>query len=168
MFEVPQRKQLASGGTPLSLFAPASSPACVPGTCAVNASPLLCRFAKFGTGEGPLVYGICIRCKKRAPVYARRFQRHSVQKTGIYGTEGKFGAKKRLLVYGGDIRYRREPSSAPDAASKAQNRLLWYATRLSRLFSHPLLDMVCSLRYGQSDRKGNYHQEQQHADPDGC
>ena len=27
---------------------------------------------------------------------------------------------------------------------------------------------VFSLRYGQSDRKGNYHQEQQHADPDGC
>jgi len=55
---------------------------------------------------------------------------HSVQKTGIYGTEGKFGAKKRLLVYGGDIRYRREPSSAPDAASKARNSLLLHRTHL--------------------------------------
>ncbi len=40
----------------------------------------------FGTGEGALVYGA-------------RFLRHSVQKTGFYGTEGKFGAKKGLLVY---------------------------------------------------------------------
>ena len=62
-----------------------------------------------------------IRCKKQAfPVqkgysvhenpllgYATRFLRHSVQKTGFYGTKGKFGVKSRLLVYRIDARYRR-------------------------------------------------------------
>ena len=40
----------------------------------------------FGTGEGLLGY-------------ATHFQRHSVQKTGVSGTEGIFGAQNRLLWY---------------------------------------------------------------------
>ena len=61
-------------------------------------------FAEFGTGEGLLRYGIRIRCSKRLPVYATHFQRHSVLKTGFWGTEGIFGAGEGLLWYGSDTR----------------------------------------------------------------
>gem|GEM_PF-6003301 len=44
------------------------------------------QFEKFGTGEGPLVYG-------------RRFHRHSVQKTVFWCTEWTCGTVEGLLVY---------------------------------------------------------------------
>ena len=85
-FAVPQRQSLASGyatrfqrravskkasltKTPLTLFAPAPSPVCVPGTCAVNA----------------LLFSVVLR--------------NSVQERGLWCTEYAFGAKKGLLVY---------------------------------------------------------------------
>ena len=43
-------------------------------------------FGSFGTGEGPLWYGICVRCKKQAPVVRGAFS-------------GALGAKKGLLWY---------------------------------------------------------------------
>ena len=72
---------------------------------------------KFGTGEGLLWYGICARCEKQASVvrdafseafgvqnrllwYAARFLRHSVRRTGFYGTEEIFGTGNGLLRYG--------------------------------------------------------------------
>ena len=39
------------------------------------------------------------RYRRGLLVYAMCFQIHSVQKTGFWCTEWKFGAKKRLLVY---------------------------------------------------------------------
>ena len=45
----------------------------------------------FGTGEGLLVYGICVRCKKRAPGVREAFSK-------------ALGAKNRLLLYGMEIR----------------------------------------------------------------
>ena len=72
---------------------------------------------KFGTGEGLLWYGICARCERQASVvrdafsealgvknrllwYAARFLRHSVRRTGFYGTEEIFGTGNGLLRYG--------------------------------------------------------------------
>ena len=46
-------------------------------------------------------------------VYANAFQRHSVQKTGVSGTERKFCAKKGSLVYGVQFI---QKSAAPEAA----------------------------------------------------
>ena len=54
-------------------------------------------FAKFGTGEGLLRYGICAPCSKRLPPVRDAFSE-------------AFGVKNRLLRYGGDIRYRKLPS----------------------------------------------------------
>ena len=68
--------------------------------------------------RGPLWYGICVPCSKRLPVYATHFQRHSVLKTGFYGTEEIFGAK---------------------------NSLLWYATHLQRPAEQPTPQTVDSL-----------------------
>ena len=57
-------------------------------------------FVAFGTGEGLLRYGICVRCSKRLPtVRDASSQRHSVLKTGFYGTEEIFGTGNALLRY---------------------------------------------------------------------
>ena len=52
----------------------------------------------FGTGEGLLGY-------------ATHFQRHSVQKTGVSGTEGIFGAQNSLLWYAAHHGYSVQPPS---------------------------------------------------------
>ena len=58
-------------------------------------------FAKFGTGEGLLRYGICVPCKKQAPTVRDAFSE-------------AFGVKNRLFRYGMDIRYRKPPSLVRD------------------------------------------------------
>ena len=90
-----------------------------------------------------------------------------------------FGVKNRLLRYGIVIRCAKRLPVVRDAFSEAfgaQKQASTVRDRYSvpetpsygtrRVFYQDFF--VFSLRYGQSDRKGNYHQEQQHADPDGC
>ena len=116
-----------------------------------------------------LRYGTDIRYRKRPPMVRDAFSE-------------AFGVKNRLLRYGTDIRCKKQAPMVRDAFSEAlgaQKGFLWYATHFQkhsvpktpsygtrRVFYQDFF--VFSLRYGQSDRKGNYHQEQQHADPDGC
>ena len=111
-FEVPQR-----------MPAPERGPSGVQVKCAGNmysqCSPLFCRFAKFGTGEGPLVYGIDIRCEKRAPGVREAFSK-------------ALGAKNRLLRYRMEIRCKKRPSGVPDASSKARSSLLPHRTHLRK------------------------------------
>ena len=61
----------------------------------------------FGTGEGHLWYGICVPCSKRLPGVRDAFSE-------------AFGVKNRLLRYGRDIRYQKQPSLVHDASSKAR------------------------------------------------
>ena len=168
-------------------------------------SPLFCRFAKFGTGEGLLLYRMDARYRRRAPM--------------VRDASEAFGAKNRLLRYGREIRCKKQAFLVRDRSLGAKKGFLGYAMRfqgppvhenpllphrthlqcaerppatsnaLSEALKtasarrranikrgrilrhcqgiHPLLDICMSLRYGQSDRKGDYHHEQQHADPDG-
>ena len=74
-------------------------------------------FAKFGTGEGLLRYGICAPCKKQAPGVRDAFSE-------------AFGVKNRLLRYGRDIRYRKPPSLV--RAMCAGNTLLMHGCSLFR------------------------------------
>ena len=134
MFEVPQRQQLASERTPLSLFAPAHSPACVPGTCAVNAllfSVVLrnsvpergfsCTEWTRGTVEGLLWYATHLR--------------HSVQKTGFYGTEEKFGAKNRRFWYGTDHSVQKKASWGTRCVFRGPRCMKTPSCRTGRIFS---------------------------------
>ena len=90
----------------------------------------------FGTGEGLLVYGICVRCKKRAPGVREAFSK-------------ALGAKNRPLVYRMGARYRRRASGVREAVHRrhsvqktgfsgtegifgVQKGLLWYAKRFLR------------------------------------
>ena len=68
----------------------------------------------FGTGEGLLWYGICVPCSKRLPVVRDASSEAFGVKTGFYGTEEIFGAKKGLLVYGAQFIQRH---AAPETAS---------------------------------------------------
>lgn len=97
--------------------------------------------------------GICeIRYRRGAPgvqngravhenpllVYATRFQRHSVQKTGLWCTEWKFGAKNRILLYGTHLQKRGTASyctghifkGAKQPTPQTVNSFLRYATRI--------------------------------------
>ncbi len=72
------------------------------GICGIQCSTMFSSFlafAKFGTRKGLLRYGICVPCSKRLPMYATRFQKPSVLKTGFWGTEGIFGTGNALLRY---------------------------------------------------------------------
>ena len=60
---------------------------------------------KFGTGEGPLVYGICVRCEKQAPGVPNGFSE-------------ALGAQNRLLWYRRDIRYRKHPPTVRGVSSE--------------------------------------------------
>ncbi len=64
---------------------------------------------KFGTGEGLLGYGICARCKKKAPWGTRRIFR---------GTR----CAKQAPVYGRDIRYRKRPPMVRGASSERMTK----------------------------------------------
>ena len=141
-FEVPQRQQLASERTSLTLFAPAPSTiSFVPLTrnlSPANPSPTrgwtglseatATRFSVLRTTKCDafsearrtknrlLRYGRDIRCQKRLPVVRDVFSE-------------AFGVKNRLLRYGTDIRYRKRPPLVRDASSEAfgvKNRLLRY------------------------------------------
>ena len=108
-FEVPQRQQLASERTSLTLFAPAPSTiSFVPLTRNLSpADPSPAPSTAFGTGNGPLRYGINTRCSKRPPVVRDAFSE-------------AFGAQNRLLRYGRDIRCQKQPPPVRDASSKAR------------------------------------------------
>ena len=132
-FEVPQRQQLASERTSLTLFAPAlSTTSFVPLTrnlSPANPSPTrgwtglseatATRFSVLRTTKCDafsearrtknrlLRYGIRIRCSKRL--------------TGVRDAFSEaFGVKNRLLRYGRDIRYRKRPPTVRDASSKVR------------------------------------------------
>ena len=132
-FEVPQRQQLASERTSLTLFAPAPSTiSFVPLTrnlSPANPSPTrgwtglseatATRFPVLRTTKCDafsearrtknrlLRYGIVIRCSKRHPGVRDAFSE-------------AFGVKNRLFRYGRDIRYRKRPSLVRDASSKVR------------------------------------------------
>ena len=76
-----------------------------PGSAAADPSPA--PSTAFGTGNGPLRYGINTRCSKRPPVVRDAFSE-------------AFGVKNRLLRYGTDIRYRKRPPMVRDASPKAR------------------------------------------------
>ncbi len=73
--------------------------------------PLL-PFVAFGTGEGLLVYGIFIRCSKRPPGVRDAFSE-------------ALRAQNRLLGYGRDIRYRKQPSLVRGAVH-IQKSWFWF------------------------------------------
>ena len=89
--------------------------------CLCSGQPSAMRFRKRAVPKTGF-YGteLTFGAKKGLMGYATHFQRHSVQKTGFSCTEGKFGAKNRLLVYRIDARYRRRAPGARDAFSKAR------------------------------------------------
>ena len=58
----------------------------------------------FGTGEGLLLYGICVPCSKRLPVVRD-------------ASSEAFGVKNRLHRYGRNIRYRKRPPTVRNCAS---------------------------------------------------
>ena len=127
MFEVPQRWQLASVRAPLSLFAPVSS--------SVSCVPSLTR--NLSLADPSLL--LRRNSVPETPSYGTRriFRSIRCAKTGFYGTEEIFGAKKgflwyathfqkhsvrknRLLRYGRDIRCAKQPSLVRDAFSEAR------------------------------------------------
>ena len=106
---------------------------CAPGSAA--ADPSLAPSTAFGTGNGPLRYGINTRCSKRPPVVRDAFSE-------------AFGVKNRLLRYGRDIRCSKQASVVRDESSKelgAKNSLLWYAANLQRHTEQPTPQTVDSL-----------------------
>ena len=134
-FEVPQRQQLASERTSLTLFAPAPSTiSFVPLTrnlSLADPSPYPVRgwtglseatatrfpvlrttkcdvFSEARRTKNKLLqYGICVPCSKRPP--------------GVRDASSEaFGVKNRLFRYGRDIRYRKRPSGVPNASSKVR------------------------------------------------
>ena len=72
------------------------------------------------------------RAQKGFLRYATHFLRHSVLKTGFWGTEGIFGTGNTLLRYATHLQKRETadsadcgpPSPTPDTFSEAQNSLL--------------------------------------------
>ena len=145
-FEVPQRRQLASERTSLTLFAPAPStisfvpltrnlsladPSSYPvrgwtGLSETTATrfPVL-RTTKCDafsearrTKNRLLRYGIRIRCSKRLPPVRDAFSE-------------AFGVKNRLLRYGRDIRCAKQPPVVRDAFSKARRTA---SCRTGRIF----------------------------------
>ena len=134
-FEVPQRQQLASERTSLTLFAPAPStisfvpltrnlsladpsPYPVRGWTGLSEAtatrfPVL-RTTKCDafsearrTKNSLLRYGICVPCSKRLPGVRDAFSE-------------AFGVKNRLFRYGMDIRCQKQPSLVRDASSKVR------------------------------------------------
>ena len=133
-FEVPQRQQLASERTPLTLFAPAPSTiSFVPLTrnlSLADPSPYPVRgwtglseatatrfpvlrttkcdaFSEARRTKNRLLrYGIRIRCAKQPPGVREAFSK-------------ALGAKNRLLLYGMEIRCSKRPPGVRDAFSKA-------------------------------------------------
>ena len=80
---------------------------------------LFLAFAKFGTGEGLLVYRMDARYRRRPP--------------GVRGASSKaLGAKNRLLVYRREIRCEKQASPVRDASSKARNCFLLQQTHLQK------------------------------------
>ena len=84
-------------------------------------------------------YGTEYACRAQKGLlgYATHFRRNSVLKTGFYGTERAFGARKppfsalkafseelgaqnRLFRYGRDLRYQKQAPVVRDASSKAR------------------------------------------------
>ena len=102
----------------------------------------------FGTGEGPLWYGICVPCSKRLPVVRDAFSE-------------AFGVKNRLLRYGRDIRHRKPPSTVRNRHS-ATKKGSW-GTR--RVFRGPRCMKTSSCRTGRIFR-GVPCQKQPTAAPD--
>ena len=167
-FEVPQRQQLASERTSLTLFAPAPSTiSFVPLTR--NLSPAdpsptrgwtglseatATRFSVLRTTKCDafsearrtknrlLRYGIRIRCSKRLPVVRD-------------ASSEAFGVKNRLFWYGRDTRYRKRPSGVPNASSEAfgvKNRLLRYGRDIRYQKQAPVVRDAFSETFG--DKKG--------------
>ena len=59
------------------------------------------------------------RAQKGFLVYATRFQKPSVLKTGFWGTEGIFGTRNPLLRYGTSHVYRERPPGVPNEAEES-------------------------------------------------
>ena len=132
-FEVPQRRQLASERTSLTLFAPApttisfvpltrnlslADPSPTRGWTGLSEATAT-RFSVLRTTKCDafsearrtknrlLRYGMSIRCSKRPP--------------GVRDASSEaFGVKNRLLRYGSDIRCQKQPSLVRYASSKAR------------------------------------------------
>ena len=58
------------------------------------------------------------RAQKGFLVYATRFQKPSVLKTGFWGTEGIFGTRNPLLRYRRNIRCAEQPPGVPNEAEE--------------------------------------------------
>lgn len=65
----------------------------------------------------PPVRNAC-RAQKGFLVYATRFQKPSVLKTGFWGTEGIFGTRNALLRYRRNIRCAEQPPGVPTEAEE--------------------------------------------------
>ena len=66
--------------------------------------------------------------------YATHFRKHSVRKTGFYGTEGIFGTGNPLLRYGIDIRRQKRAPGVRDAVFKGPQNSTCY---IERIFKGP-------------------------------
>ena len=128
MFEVPQRQQLASERTSLTLFAPAPS--------TISFVPLT-RNLSLADPSPYLVRG----WTGLSDATATRFPVLRTTKCDAFSEA--LGAQNRLLWYGRDIRYRKRPPTVRDASSsKARtaeqptpqtvDSLLGYATHFQR------------------------------------
>ena len=95
-------------------------------------SPLFCRFAKFGTGEGLLLYRMDARYRRRAPMVRDAFSK-------------ALGAKNRLLRYGRGIRCKKQPSLVRDAHPKARRTA---STRRRANIKEGDQKVFCSPSYG--------------------
>ena len=163
-FEVPQRQQLASERTSLTLFAPALS--------TTSFVPLTRNFSPAAPSPYPGVdrplRGNChslqsIHRLLNVPpvatvklVNAYQFEKFGTKNRLLrYGIRIRcskrlpgvrdafseaFGVKNRLFWYGRDIRYRKQPPVVRDAFSETfgdKKGLLWYATHLQRCAKQP-------------------------------
>lgn len=80
---------------------------------------------------------------------------HSVQKTGFSCTEGKFGAKNWLLVYGASSSFQR--STAPET-------IFWCTERTSEVFGDRNALVVCEVKRRMQPLRSGARFE----DADGC
>ncbi len=126
-FEVPQRQQLASGGTPLTSFAPASSTiSFVPLTRNLSlADPSPYSFEGTRYRKRPPMVRDRHSVRKTASYGTRRiFRSTRCAKTGFYGTEEIFGVKNSLLWYATHLQ---RPAEQP--TPQTVDSLLWHAMR---------------------------------------
>ena len=173
-FEVPQRRQLASERTPLSLFAPAPSTiSFVPLTRNLSlADPSPCPVRGLtGPSEATATrFKASTDCSTCPPVATVKLgNAYQFEKFGTgnrllrYGTcvpcskrlppvrgafSEAFGVKNRLFRYGRDIRYRKRPPTVREAFSETfgdKKGLLGYATHLQRRAEQPTPQTVDSL-----------------------